>query len=56
MSQTIQARGSSPALAVARSHKMLELFLGRQATMLACIDDFKIWAITALCMVPLALP
>jgi DHA2 family multidrug resistance protein len=53
MSQTFLVRGSAPALAAQQSHKLLEAMVGRQAAMLAYIDDFKILAISALCMVPL---
>ena len=55
MSHAFQARGSSPDLALAQAHKMLEIMVIRQSTMLAYIDDFKILAISALIMVPLAL-
>jgi DHA2 family multidrug resistance protein len=55
MSQTFAARGSSPPLAVQQSHKLLEVMVGRQASMLAYIDNFKMLAISALCIVPLTL-
>jgi DHA2 family multidrug resistance protein len=55
MSQMFVERGSSAAQAVQQSHKMLEVMVGRQASMLAYIDNFKILGISAACMVPLAL-
>jgi DHA2 family multidrug resistance protein len=55
MSQTFAERGSSPALALEQSYKMLEGMVGRQAAMLSYMDNFKILAISALCMVPLTL-
>ncbi len=55
ISQAFFVRGSAPALAAQQSQKLLEVMVGRQAAMLAYIDDFKILAISALCMVPLTL-
>ena len=55
MSHAFQAHGSSPQLATAQAYKMFDLMVGREAAMLAYIDDFKILAISALIMVPLAL-
>jgi MFS transporter, DHA2 family, multidrug resistance protein len=54
MSQAFVERGSSASMAAQRAHKMLELMVDRQAQMLAYIDNFKILAIAAACMVPLA--
>jgi MFS transporter, DHA2 family, multidrug resistance protein len=54
-SRAFVERGSSVAAAAAQSHKMLEMMVGRQAAVLAYIDNFKILAISAACMVPLAL-
>jgi DHA2 family multidrug resistance protein len=42
-------------LASKQSHNILDALVRRQAAMLAYIDDFKILAISALCMVPLTL-
>jgi len=55
MSQTFVTRGSSAAQAAQQAQKMLETLVGRQAAMLAYIDNFKILAISAACMVPLVL-
>jgi len=55
MSRAFEARGSSPQLATAQAHKMIEVMVQRQSTMLSYIDNFKILAISALIMVPLAL-
>ena len=55
MSRTFTAHGSSPALAVQQSYKMIEEMVGRQAAVLSYMDNFKILAISALCMVPLTL-
>src|SRR5271168_4049268 len=55
MVQGFKEHGSSAALAVQQSYKMLEVMVGRQAAVLAYIDNFKILAISAACMVPLVL-
>ena len=54
MSRAFQARGSSPQQAMAQAQKLLSLMVGRQATMLAYIDNFKILGVAALVMAPLA--
>jgi len=54
-SRAFMERGSSAAQAMQQSYKMLEAMVGRQAAALAYIDNFKMLAIAAGCMVPLAL-
>jgi DHA2 family multidrug resistance protein len=53
--RTLQAHGSAPALAAQQAQQMIQNSVVRQATMLAYIDNFKILAISAMCMVPLVL-
>jgi len=55
MTHAFTARGSSPALAAMQSYKMVETVVERQAMMLSYMDNFKILAVSALCMVPLTL-
>ena len=54
MSQAFVQHGSSPTMAAQRAQRMLEMMVDRQSQMLAYIDNFKLLAIAAACMVPLA--
>ena len=53
MTRAFTEHGSSAVTAVQRSHKLMEIMVSRQASMLAYIDNFKVLAISAACMVPL---
>jgi DHA2 family multidrug resistance protein len=52
-SQALQARGFSPSEAMHRAYALLQANFGRQAAMLAYIDNFWLLGVAILVMVPL---
>jgi DHA2 family multidrug resistance protein len=51
--QAMRAHGASAAFATQQAYALIEGTVQRQATMLAYIDDFRLLAISILCMIPL---
>lgn len=52
--RTLQAHGSQAALATKQAYGLIASTLGRQAAVLSYIDNFKIFAIVSLLMIPTA--
>jgi MFS transporter, DHA2 family, multidrug resistance protein len=51
--RTLEAHGSSPALALQQAHALFAYSLQQQASLLSYIDNFRILGFAVLCMIPL---
>ena len=52
-SMALQARGSSPALALQQAYGLVYSMVSRESLMLAYVDTFRILAVLILCLVPI---